>query len=384
MYPFIEALTKLTVPQTLNRAVGQHMIPNWSYTFDVKKEGLLPQWSKDLGLGGLEQAVMQLKWLIGNETTDEMFKDTSYRHLDTIACGADVYAERNYELMDRVQQALDKYAANDVLMDTCEDLQDMFVNNGLMAKHLTLDGCLDAIGLPASKEELVAEPGYVGLQHGMAFGNANHYGTILFHIAGMLPENENDIREAVLNETFSYIPKQISMHFTPLPLTNSERMAYGSMAAHDDARDLRHLLETDALDETTVIKFGIDLEMIKDFTHEQIVSHYLDLQEFPKAHLHTNLHLTNLPPLSDYCSEILPYMLYSEVIASKMNMINTTFTINVDCVTMDKDEASLVERASKLITHPPAFMAFERADFNNLADQPLELEHLRLHNYVGA
>lgn len=371
---------------------GIYAIPNFHYKFDVHNEGLLPQWSEEAQIEGPEQALAELEFLISGADNVLGLRQKGFYHRDDIACTETIKGLRDYEYYERVHATIEMFAEKDVIIEDEEALKEVFVDNGMMAKHLTLDGCMTAVGFPEQKEVELAYDGYLGLQHGEAFGYADNYGTFNFHQPQVLPDLTKEYGERLLEGTMTYMPKQISMHFTKLPLSIVGRMRIAKHhISYDEMVQLDKLIYAIELgdDNQSIIDLGLPIEL-DDFdimTRTEMKTMAMDILGIPTMEVHTRLALTDLNVLEEYSYEVLPYMIYSEFICKKLGFHHATFTINVDCVLMDKEATWLLNELldyDDLHNAQVPVMSIIRDTNIPLDQQPLTMEDLSITGYIGA
>ncbi|QAU04266.1 hypothetical protein [Vibrio phage 2 TSL-2019] len=384
MKHFIDALEQ--VVNEGNEANGDHYALHWKHKFDITKEGYLPQWSAVTNTPGVDVAIKELEWVLSQESSLDILHDAGLNHRDYMAVEEDVTYVRNYTFNERVEKAKERFFEAGVILEDVDALKSAFLDNGMMDKHLTLEGCMTAMGLPEAAEEVVVKKGEIGLSAGKAFQTPTTTGVILFHSPDLLPEPNHTVSEAAGEGRYINTPKQIQMSFLQTEIPVERRIAIMQSRGENQVTKLILGVAKD-LPYKDLVELGLDMSE-EDYDlvdRSNVITEMLSTVHVPRFELHTRLMLSVLSPLKEYSTEVLPYMLYAEQVALKTNMINTSFTLDVDYLLLDKETKGMLIKIkeSELDYTKVGKVQLQRPSNLSIVEVPLTKEEVKTFDYIG-
>ncbi|QGZ14468.1 hypothetical protein [Photobacterium phage PDCC-1] len=384
MKHFIDALEQVVIAG--NESNGDHYALHWHHKFDINKEGYLPQWSAIAKTPGVDVAIKELEWVLSQDSSLDILHDAGLNHRDYMAVEEDVMYLRNYTFDERVEKAKQRFFEAGVILEDTDALKSAFLDNGMMDKHLTLGGCMAAMGLPEAAEEVVVKKGEIGLSQGKAFQTPTSTGVILFHAPELLPEPTHSIAEAAGEGRYINTPKQIQMSFLQNEIPVDRRIEIMHSRGENQATKLITGIVND-LPYKDLVELGLDMsEEDYDLVDRgNVITDMLTTIHVPRFELHTRLMLSTLSPLKEYSTEVLPYMLYAEQVALKTNMINTSFTLDVDYLLLDKETLGMLIKIkeSELDYTKVGKVQLQRPGNLSIVDVPLTKEEVKTFDYIG-
>ncbi|UPT53921.1 hypothetical protein [Vibrio phage phiKT1019] len=386
MKHFIDALQDIKNESQL--AVQQRTKVNWSHQFNITKEGYLPQWSGIINVPGLEVAVKELEWVLSKERKLDILHEAGMNHRDYLAAAEDLIHTREYTYDERVDLAIKKFSESDVVLRNADDLQLALVDNGLMQRYLTVEKCLDAMGFTAIREEVVCKEGETAISWGEAFGNPTSTGAILFHNPKMLPKDQGISYTLCLSENrYTYLPKQIMLSFMRTDIPLEVRMeGMDALKANPYVDLIEGILQSKPFAELKRLGLELTEEVYMQVGDQHVLHQLLDDLLIPRHELHSRLQLSELDPLKEFGIEVLPYALYAEHVAHRMNMVHSTFTLDVNYLVMEQETLAMLDKIQDAGEKykEPALVRIDRPQDLTLVDVPLTTEEVKTTSYFGA
>lgn len=384
MKHFIDALEQ--VVNEGNESNGDHYALHWKHKFDINKEGYLPQWSAVTNTPGVDVAIKELEWVLSKDSSLDILHDAGLNHRDYMAVEDDITYVRNYTFNERVEKAKERFFEAGIILEDVDALKSAFLDNGMMDKHLTLDGCMTAMGLPEAAEEVVVKKGEIGLSSGKAFETPTSTGVILFHSPDLLPEPNHTVSEAAGEGRYINTPKQIQMSFLQTEIPVERRIAIMQSRGENQATKLILGVAKD-LPYKDLAELGLEMseENYDLVDRSTVITEMLSSMQVPRFELHTRLMLSVLSPLKEYSTEVLPYMFYAEQVALKTNMINTSFTLDVDYLLLDKETKGMLIKIkeSELDYTKVGKVQLQRPSNLSIVEVPLTKEEVKTFDYIG-
>ncbi|AUR80973.1 hypothetical protein FDJ25_gp167 [Vibrio phage Aphrodite1] len=380
MNHFIKALEH--VVHTSEHTLGEVVKYGWSYQFDLIQEGMLPQWSGIVELPAIKPALAELDWLINNQGDLTILHDAGLHHHDYLEFEQDLTFTKQYKFEERCTLATERFLEAGLIVQGEEGLKGAFLDNGMMDRHLTVDKCMAAMGITEAREETVGKEGGIGPCHGLAFKQPTNTGTILFHHPDYLPDPETPIQEGLSEGRYSYIPKQIMMTF----LTSEVPLEERALQLKDPKASalLAALLKEEPFERLVELGFKYPKETHDNVERIELIQDLFNGHGIPSKRLHTRLTLGDFSPLKEYMTELLPYMIYSEYVAHKINAENTTFTVDANQLILDKETLAMLNtivESDQDWTKPATVKLLRPYDMS--LTQPITEQELEIKNYSG-
>ncbi|AGB07295.1 hypothetical protein [Vibrio phage VP4B] len=366
---------------------GQTIVPGFHHQFLLAEESILPQWSKVLKQDGVIKAVAEFNWLTDAKADVDTLHSMGCHHRDEFIETENVVVKQTLDTDGKLNVAAERFREAGLEIESIEDLQQAFINNGMMTKHLTMEACIEEMGIEDEVEHVLIAKGETGPNHGVAFSRPATNGLLLFQDPELIPSKTNTLEENLEMGRLKYTPKQIMMSFIKFPIPFRKRLEYFLNVFEGDfgpAKDVVKLLvEGKEYGDIPDINYFFDYTMYQNMDHEGCITLILDAIDCPKHYLTARLHMANLFPITEYAHEVLPYAIYGQFVATRMGALYHSFVLTVDGLVVDEEEQRLVNEAcdtEDLSAKVPS-MSFN-PDFRP-GETRLSLDDLNIRDYIG-
>lgn len=382
MSHYIEHMLAAVKPE--NRVEGGYSVPNWQYRFDFGKHPVLHDWAKDVeGVATIANAIGELNWLVSPCTDLSELHAAGHHHRDHYALSEDLVAEMKLEPEERINLAFAKLNEAGAGLNDPTDVRNYFVDNGFMVRYLTLDKCLTEIGVPETEERKLFDKGFIGSNHGLAFGVATPLGDIQFHRPEWIPAYGTEFYECIQNQTFTYIPNQVNLRFIQHMLSVKQRL---ELIDPEVNRDVILAFEAYQAGEANELleMAGITVEPgeTKDAIPDDVAHAVFDAAGIEGRHVHVKLHLMAYNGLYDYGIEVLPYVLYSLEVMRRKNLTAKSFTIAADSFELRDEDVAILESLALLPDGPVNEVEVVRDPSLTYEDKPFTLDDFNIVEYA--
>lgn len=317
----------------------------FQHTWDLNKDSIIPNWKTPDNTDAVGVALGELNWLFSTDPEIQTLHANGAHHRDDLAVKEDLTVDKEVDLEYRLDQLCDRLAEQGVVIESMDEVFELFNSNRMMEKHLTLEACLEASGFPEVQNFKVVEAGGTGKNHGDCFANPGKTGIINFQNDEMLPLPDLTPEGNLLEARWTYVPKQITLSFSKFEIPVRKRLETFLESGLEDTplvMTLKCLVEGLSYDEAAKRNQHIAEEWweIDRDSATKMVLNELGITEYE---LHAHLHLSSITPLTEYAYEVLPYFLYSLGVARKVNAVLTQCHLYVNNLVFDDLDAELLE-----------------------------------------
>lgn len=320
-----------TAPENLNTKFFNHR-------FDLRTENFIPYYCINNGgpMLKLKELFAEMNWLFNVKDNVNELTSEGHHWRNHLGLAEDHIGDVDIPLEERYELAAERLKEAGVEIETLEQLTDHFVNNGMMAKHLTLQKCLTEIGIPETRSQLIYPAGYCGINHGAMFSVNQPDGSVFFRDGRGCPAPETTFIDNATKGIMTYVPNPILLYGRTPEIPVLDRVNYLSKKSEyypglwDIFTDFNKGIVSD---ETKVVMEGLGLEPVvpEDDNYPmpvELAKALLDNAGVPSTYFDFNLCIENLEPISDYITEVLPHIVYAHVVAAENNAVIRYFNIN--------------------------------------------------------
>lgn len=385
MSNYIHAL-KETISKNLP-ITEQKIIPGFTHQFMLSEESVLPQWSKKVKLEGVVTGLAELNWLLDEKADVEVLHSAGCHHRDGFIEYEEVSYAQTLDEDQRINIIAERFREEGVAIESIDDLREAFVNNGMMAKYLTLEACIREFGVESEQKVVLIHRGQTGPNHGCAFSYPGDNGMVLFQHPNLIPLADNNDIENLKEGRLKYTPKQVMMTFIKTLIPMNERLEYffNDFEPEDEnAMDVvKALVEGKEYADIPNINGFFDLTMYESIGREEAIRLIFNVVDCPEYYLSAKLHMTTLFPMTEFAHEVVPYAIYAQFIANRMGALNHSFTLSVDGLVVDEEETNLIDQLISEFDFniPTATMSIDK-DIK-LGSHRLTIDDLKLNDYFG-
>ncbi|UVD32150.1 hypothetical protein [Vibrio phage phiKT1028] len=365
----------------------QTPVLNFQHQFVADQEGFLPQWSDVARIDGVKQAVGELNWLFSDRPSLMDLHPTGCHHRDGLAVYEDLNITNELTEADRHNRVMVKFIEAGLEIKSIEDVRQAYIDNGMMAKHLTLDKCIEESGIGSTETIPVVGAGETGQNHGMFFSSVAPNGVFFFQHPSMMPDAALTLEENLIQGRLGYTPKQTTLSFVKLPIPSDKRLEYffNEFECNDEVavNVVKALVEGKSFAETPGLDVYMDDAMFESSGSSGAIKHVLNIVECPEFHLHAKLHLSNLFPITEFSYEVLPYIIYARQVSDSLNALYQSFTLDVNAIILDEEEVDLVNTVLDEHQFSVPSASFSLPEDFSFGDRPLTMDDLNLVGYHG-
>lgn len=380
----------MSIVQPKNLVNGVYFQPHWQHTFNLAEESVLPQWSGEGGIAGVDVSVAEFNWLHGDDTTINSLRDAGYHHRDHLGSNGEVSIEFTYTDEERLEKAAEKLNHDGVTITNLEQMKAHFLENGMLAKYSTLMGCVSAMGFPETETKVIGGDGFVGSNHGFAFSHPQSGSNILFSHPLFTPSRDMTVGDCIKSQMYTYVPNQIDMRFNTTPFALVERIRMAEQSK--DAENIVNVFEDYAAGVSNEIFDRLNIKVpeitgeVKNSIPEEVAHNVLDHFKVKSNRLHIKLNVSAISPMIDYSVEVFPYVIYGALVAKRTNTEYASFTIAADmaAIVEETELPLMIDAIDKMDPNAPmGTFTYNRAPEESVKQSPLTVEDLGLVNYTG-